>query len=117
MEEAVRSFNRLARPQTTPTGLPNHWVFRIRHVPLNPPGDLLVAVHPLSRYTLQAGPAQVLSLPTLPEKAEAIVLLLLNTFIKGDRDPSGNLSDGIQPISNALGIVLVLRYTLTSYTQ
>lgn len=51
----LREFNNLPRPRTTPSGLPNHWVFRVRHVPLNPLGDLVVAVHPQSFFQLQAG--------------------------------------------------------------
>ncbi|EME81186.1 uncharacterized protein MYCFIDRAFT_204223 [Pseudocercospora fijiensis CIRAD86] len=89
MEDLVREFNSLPRPQTTPTGLPNHWVFRTRHVPLQPPGDLLIAVHPPSTFALHAGPAQILNLPSLPDKATAIVSLLLDAFIKGSRDPTG----------------------------
>ncbi|KAK4501902.1 hypothetical protein PRZ48_007711 [Zasmidium cellare] len=71
---------------TVPSGLPNHWIFRVRHVPLDPPGDLVVAVHPQSYFQLQAGPAQILSLPTSAERAEALIPYLLEAFIVGDAD-------------------------------
>ncbi|KAK2014790.1 hypothetical protein LZ32DRAFT_690259 [Colletotrichum eremochloae] len=85
MEHTVRSFNALSRPRSTPTGLPNHWVFGVRHVPINPEGDLVVAVHPLIRYALTAGPAQILSLSSASEKAKALVPLLLDAFLDGNR--------------------------------
>lgn len=89
MEERVRWFNRLSRPKQTPTGLPNHWVFGVCHVDLHPPGDLVLAVHPRSSYLLQGGPAQILSLVTGPDKAEAIISCLLDAFIRGDANPLG----------------------------
>lgn len=89
MEDIVRLFNRLSRPKATPTGLPNHWVFGARHVPLSPPGDLVIAVHPPSRFVLQAGPAQILSASSVAERAKALVPLLLNAFIKGSEAPGG----------------------------
>lgn len=87
MEDKVRSFNNLPRPKQTPTRLPNHWVFGVCHVDLNPPGDLLLAVHPESRYVKQAGPAQILSLTTTSDKAEAAVLYLLDAFAARGYDP------------------------------
>ncbi|KAK3903551.1 hypothetical protein C8A05DRAFT_43218 [Staphylotrichum tortipilum] len=83
MEERVRSFNKLPRPKQTPSGLPNHWVFGVCHVDLHPPGDLVLAVQPQSSYLLQGGPAQILSLGTGPDKAEAIIPCLLDAFITG----------------------------------
>ncbi|KAK2050621.1 hypothetical protein LZ31DRAFT_547905 [Colletotrichum somersetense] len=91
MEHTVRSFKSLSRKRTTPTGLPNHWVFGLRHVPIDPEGDLVVVVHPLSRYLLSAGPAQILSLPGASDKAKALVPLLLDAFLKGNSS-SGALS-------------------------
>ncbi|KAH9842151.1 CBR-SET-14 protein [Teratosphaeria destructans] len=87
MEGLVPSFNALPRSRTTPTGLPNHWVFRIGHVPLHPPGDMIILVHPQSRYLITAGPAQLLSLQTTTEKAEAIAPLLLKAFLNGGMNP------------------------------
>lgn len=89
MDGTVRSFNRLVRPLATPTGLPNHWVFGVRHVPLQPPGDLVVAVHPRSNFVLQGGPGQILSSSNDSEKAQAILPFLLNAFIKGSQSPLG----------------------------
>lgn len=83
----IHEFSSLPRPRTTPSGLPNHWVFNVRHVPLNPPGDLVVAVHPRSYFQLQAGPAQILALPTSAERAEALIPHLLQAFITGG-DPN-----------------------------
>jgi hypothetical protein len=87
MEEKVRSFNNLPRPEKTPSGLPNHWVFWVCHVDRHPPGNLLLAVNPQSTYVNQAGPAQILSLPTTHEKAGATIPCLLDAFVKAV-DPS-----------------------------
>lgn len=81
MEARVRLLNNLPRSEKTPSGLPNHWVFGVCHVDLDPPGDLLLAVHPQSIYLNQAGPAQILSLASVAEKAEAIIPCLLDSFI------------------------------------
>lgn len=99
MEERVRSFNRLPRPKQTPSGLPNHWVFGVCHVNLNPPGDLVLAVHPRSSYLLHGGPAQILSLGTGPDKAKAIIACLLDTFIRGDVHPLGRQPNDPQPFA------------------
>ncbi|KAK1992388.1 hypothetical protein LX36DRAFT_588524 [Colletotrichum falcatum] len=96
MEQTVRSFNALSRPRTTPTGLPNHWVFGVRHVPIRPEGDLVVVVHPLSSYLLSSGPAQILSLTSASDKAKALVPLLLDAFLKGNGS-SGALSQTSEP--------------------
>lgn len=86
----MRSFNRLARPRTTPSGLPNHWVFGVRHVPLEPPGDLVVAVHPRSDFFLQGGPGQILSSSSVSDKAQALLPFLLDAFVKGSQSPLGS---------------------------
>ncbi|KAJ0342079.1 hypothetical protein COL922a_001468 [Colletotrichum nupharicola] len=99
MEDLVRSFNALHRPRTTPTGLPNHWVFTVNHVPLQPPGDVVFAVHPQSRFVLQSGPGQIKSLSTAAEKAEAAIPLLLSTFIKGSESPGGRQPDDPMPFA------------------
>ncbi|KAG7055797.1 acyl-CoA dehydrogenase domain-containing protein [Colletotrichum scovillei] len=83
MEQAVRDFKTLGRSKTTPSGLDNKWVFGVRHVDLNPPGDLVIAVHPKSRFLLQGGPAQILSQPTEQDRARATVTPLLQAFFKG----------------------------------
>jgi hypothetical protein len=91
MEAKVRSFNDLPRSEKTPGGLvPNHWVFGICHVDINPTGDVIMAVNPRSDYLKQAGPGQILSLPTTQEKAEATIPYLLDAFTKvepGDPSP------------------------------
>ncbi|KAK1595345.1 uncharacterized protein LY79DRAFT_547449 [Colletotrichum navitas] len=96
MENTVRSFNALSRERTTPSGLPNLWAFGVRHVPIEPEGDLVVVVHPPSRYLLSAGPAQILSLPSAPAKAKALVPLLLDAFLSGNSS-SGALSHTSEP--------------------
>jgi hypothetical protein len=88
MDERVGLFNRLPRPKTTPTGLPNHWIFGVCHVDMHPAGDLLLAVHPQSQFLRRGGPAQILALATEREKAEAVVPCLLDAFTKWDEhDP------------------------------
>ncbi|KAI3542614.1 hypothetical protein CSPX01_06819 [Colletotrichum filicis] len=83
MEQAVRDFKTLGRSKSTPSGLDNKWVFGVRHVELNPPGDLVIAVHPVSRFVLRGGPAQILSQPTERDRARATVTPLLQAFFKG----------------------------------
>jgi hypothetical protein len=84
----VRRFNSLPRSKATPTGLANHWVFGIRHVPLPPEGDIVFTIHPASRYTASSkDPAQIVSLPTAGEKAQAMLPLLLNAFITMNEVP------------------------------
>src|SRR5690348_10309012 len=79
-----RAFSYLQRPQETPSGLVgNHWQFAVRHVPLNPPGDLLHLVNPGSRYEHSEGPAQVLSRPSAVAQAEAVLPLLFKSFVTG----------------------------------
>ncbi|KAF2452151.1 hypothetical protein P171DRAFT_516023 [Karstenula rhodostoma CBS 690.94] len=90
MGDVINAFKRLPRPQTTPTGLPNHWVFQSRHVPLEPPGDLIVAVHPQSRFQLTAGPLQLPTTLTTKEKAEKMLPYLLQVFVNEVHDPSGS---------------------------
>ncbi|KAK0659434.1 hypothetical protein QBC41DRAFT_287127 [Cercophora samala] len=90
MDAKVRSFNNLPRSKKTPSGLvPNHWVFGVCHVDIQPRGDILLAVNPQSQYINQAGPGQILSLPTTSEKAEAIIPYLLDAFASpAPGDPS-----------------------------
>lgn len=99
MEDKLRLFNNLRRSSVTPSGLPNHWVFGVRHVALNRPGDLVVAVHPQSYLLLQAGPAQILSLPTASAKAAAIIPLLLELFIVGTGSPGGRQPSDPEPVA------------------
>lgn len=58
-EDLVVKFNNLPRPAQAPSGLvPNHWNISIRHVPLSPPGDLVVFVQPDSHWVHSEGPIQ-----------------------------------------------------------
>lgn len=97
MDEILNSFNRLPRPRTTPSGLPNHWVFAVRHVSLQPPGDVVLVIHP-SDSTLRMGIGQVLSASNASEKARALLPLLLNAFVMGDQGP-GSPPPVDQPLS------------------
>ncbi|KAK7186162.1 hypothetical protein DPSP01_000769 [Paraphaeosphaeria sporulosa] len=99
MGDVVSAFKRLSRPQTTPTGLPNHWVFQSRHVPLEPPGDLVVAVHPQSRYQLTAGPFQLTTTLTTKERAEKVLPHLLQVFINEVQGPDGSIVESKAPWS------------------
>ncbi|KAK2762747.1 hypothetical protein FQN54_000921 [Arachnomyces sp. PD_36] len=86
----VQAFNNLPRHEKSPSGLPNHWYFSIRHVELDPPGDLVHLVQPNSHYIHCAGPTNILGLPSPAAKADVIVPLLLDSFIQGiNIDPNG----------------------------
>ncbi|GAB1312837.1 hypothetical protein MFIFM68171_03047 [Madurella fahalii] len=82
MDDRVRAFNNIPRPKKTPSGLPNHWVFGVCHVDLTPPGDLVLAIQPKSRFLKRGGPGQILSLATAHDKAEALIPYLLDAFIE-----------------------------------
>ncbi|KAI9926370.1 hypothetical protein ASPWEDRAFT_176660 [Aspergillus wentii DTO 134E9] len=98
MEAAAEAFNKVPRVAKTPTGLPNHWFFSVRHVPLNPPGDLVHLVHPPSRLVHVEGPRQIGSLPSPDVKADAVVPLLLKAFITGtSTGPDGKPLAGVKP--------------------
>lgn len=96
MDEILNSFNRLPRPRTTPSGLPNHWVFAVRHLSLQPPGDVVLVIHP-SDLTLRMGIGQILSASNASEKARALFPLLLNAFVMGDQRPGSS-----QPVDQPL---------------
>ncbi|KAK5132907.1 hypothetical protein LTR08_008353 [Meristemomyces frigidus] len=100
MDSLVRTFNDLPRPEETIGGLPNHFVFVVRHVPLNPPGDLLIGVHIQSYYLIQAGPAQILTSSDKAVRAERAVPLLLEAFIEAQKDPAtGRPPAGIEAVA------------------
>ena len=91
LSRAVQAFNELPRPQVTPTGLPSHWMFGIRHVPLPPEGDLVYVVHPRSYYSLTSKkPAQIVSLNDSTEKAKAVLPGLLSAFLEMGHAPPGS---------------------------
>ncbi|KAF6828540.1 hypothetical protein CMUS01_08537 [Colletotrichum musicola] len=83
MEDLVKSFNLLRRPETSPTGLPNHYVFGVRQIPLDQPVDMVLAVNPQSRFLFTDGSDKILSLSSVSERAEVVIRLLLEMFIKG----------------------------------
>ncbi|KAL1592874.1 hypothetical protein SLS60_011291 [Paraconiothyrium brasiliense] len=59
------------------------------YVPFEPPGDLVVVVHPQSRFQLTAGPFQIPTTLTAKEKAAKMLPYLLEAFIKQFQDPAG----------------------------
>jgi hypothetical protein len=84
MGSAVQTFNSLPREQSAPSGIvSNHWHFSIRHVPLEPPGDLVFVLNPEARYIHVEGPRTILALPTATAQAEVIAPLLLKAFNEG----------------------------------
>lgn len=93
----VQAFNNLPRPEKSPSGqVPNHWYFSIRHVDLDPPGDLVHLVQPNSHYIHCAGPTDILGLRSPAAKADVIVPLLLDSFIQGiSTDPKGAPEPGV----------------------
>jgi hypothetical protein len=58
-------------------------------VPLEPPGDLVVAVNPQSRYQLTAGPFELSKSLTTKDKAEKMLPYLLQAFVNEVQDASG----------------------------
>ncbi|KAK4444252.1 hypothetical protein QBC34DRAFT_487975 [Podospora aff. communis PSN243] len=91
MEAKVRWFNEHDRSEKPPSGLGlNRWVFGVCHVDMTPPRDLVLAIPPPSQDHLSHfGPAQILSLPTAREMAEATIPCLLDAFIKpGATEPA-----------------------------
>ncbi|KAJ4351372.1 uncharacterized protein N0V89_006712 [Didymosphaeria variabile] len=59
------------------------------YVPFEPPGDLVVAVNPQSRFQLTAGPFQAPTTLTTKEKAGKMLPYLLEAFVKQIPDPTG----------------------------
>lgn len=84
MASAVQTFNALPRQEKAPSGaVPNHWHFSVRHVQLEPPGDLVFLLNPAARYIHVEGPATISSLSSAPAQAEIIAPLLLKAFNNG----------------------------------
>jgi len=60
MDVDIDLFNSLPRPERAPSGLiDNDWHFSIRHVALEPPGDMIVVTNIPSRYTAVRGPVRL----------------------------------------------------------
>ncbi|KAK5719412.1 hypothetical protein LTR15_007935 [Elasticomyces elasticus] len=88
MDDIVRKFNSLPRPHVRPDGFPNHWIIGVRRIPVEPPLDVLLVLHPESKDVFQGSPSHpsVIQTLTATEKAEAIVPLLIKGFAV--KDPS-----------------------------
>ncbi|KAF7190700.1 hypothetical protein HII31_07859 [Pseudocercospora fuligena] len=89
MEDLAMAFNGLPRPQTVPWGSANYWVFSIGQSPLHPSAQILIAVHPPTMVTLHSGPVQLLNGGSILDNITTVVSMLLDVFIKGLRDPTG----------------------------
>ncbi|KAL1878221.1 hypothetical protein Daus18300_002138 [Diaporthe australafricana] len=83
MEAVVVKFNGIPRPENTPSGLPNHWAFCVRRIPLDPTDNVLLVVNMHSGLSLQSRPAQILSLRSVSERARVLTPHLLKAFIGG----------------------------------
>ncbi|KAG8526668.1 uncharacterized protein KY384_008097 [Bacidia gigantensis] len=111
----IKTFNALNRPQTLPTGLPNHWNISIRHVPLSPPGDLVFFVQPDSHFVHTEGPIQTVegqapghklnpkSLVTL----QTIARMIMKAFVEG---MGVGMSVGVGVGGGGIGIGLPLSW-------
>ncbi|TVY35480.1 hypothetical protein LSUB1_G004598 [Lachnellula subtilissima] len=93
LKTTIQAFNVLPRRKTVPVSMvptgpgPNHWHFSLRKVShsLDPP-DVVYLVSPENGLMHVGAPAQgspILSLPTLADQADMVVLLLLGSFVKG----------------------------------
>lgn len=75
----VQAFNALSTPTTTPNGHPNHWVVGIRH---SKHGELVFPTNPASSHTMTSkDSSEILDLPTAAERAQALLPLLLGSFV------------------------------------
>lgn len=80
--QLVATFNTLPRRPLAPSGnVANHWHISVRHVGLEPPGDLLLIVNPAARYVHVEGPlpSSAANAP-VSVKAATWALLLLKAF-------------------------------------
>lgn len=101
MDSIISSFNTLPRKELSPSGLVrNHWHFSVRHVPLEPPGDILFIINPESHFVHAEGQIPP---PQPDESAEArdvaIGFLLVKAFASG---LSGSTPDGTAPRESPL---------------
>lgn len=100
MEDTLSLFNRLTRPRMTPSGLPNHWVFGVRHAPLQSrDGDVVVVVHPYSNFSRRLRNGLVLFASNASEKARALLPLLLSAFVLREEFPGS--PQPVDPLSFA----------------
>lgn len=98
-ERLVKAFNDLPNPKVVPSGLPNHWHFSVRHVPFEPPGDVVHLVHVESGFISTIESPEVLEiLPLDPRgQADVVVPLLLNGFLKGVHKKQDGAADKDRP--------------------
>ena len=91
-QDLISNFNNLLRTPRSPSGMvPNHWHISIRHVPLNPPGDLVFIVNPEAHYVHTEGHIQTVEgqIPghTLNPKSlitlQVIAKLIMKAFVQG----------------------------------
>jgi len=90
---SIKSFNALPRPPKTPYGLPNHWHFDIRYIPLDPtPSHLLFLVQLSSSYVhteqlplgISTSASGTVFFPeTGAEAAPEVSKALLHSFVDG----------------------------------
>ncbi|KAI9739053.1 MAG: hypothetical protein M1834_007265 [Cirrosporium novae-zelandiae] len=87
MEAVISSFNSLPRKETVPSGIaPNHWHFSMRHVPLDPPGDVVFILNPTVRFCHVEGPLKVAGPGTAQDeenRAIAKAFFLVKAFANG----------------------------------
>jgi hypothetical protein len=86
--ESIKSFNALPRKPLGPSGLPNHWHFDLRYIPLDPPSHLLFLVQLDSLYIhserlpLDTSASGIGYFPeTGAEAAPEIVKALIHSFV------------------------------------
>lgn len=82
MDAKVNLFNNFPRPKNLPGGqYPNHWIIGVCHVDVQDTYDLVLAINPLSQDVKKTPrQAEILSLPTIHDKAEEIIPILLDAF-------------------------------------
>lgn len=87
----MAAFHSIPRPKSLFGGFPNHWIFYVRQVPLNPGGLWVFAVSSRRPEYLLFNCVRLDILPhsTISEKAEAVIRQLLKIFLNGvDEDPT-----------------------------
>lgn len=87
LKSMVPAFNALPRKKNVPTGPgPNHWHFSLREVGKRDPPDVVFLINPASVIMHVAVPEKgspIMSLPTMSDRADMVVSLLLESFVKG----------------------------------
>ncbi|MCJ1369076.1 hypothetical protein MMC20_000284 [Loxospora ochrophaea] len=95
MSSPVAQFLSLPRNRLAPSdSVPNHWHFSIRHVPLQPPGDLLFLINPGSRFVHNEGPSRSLADSSPAQRAKWVVDKLLRAFTTRLNGPASGAPPG-----------------------